>query len=61
MTTAVIRARIDEQVKKEAVAVLAEIGLTTSDAFRLMMMRIAHDKALPFTPLIPERGRKARS
>jgi DNA-damage-inducible protein J len=32
---------------------LATIGLTVSDAFRLMMMRIAKDKALPFEPLIP--------
>ena len=32
---------------------LASIGLTVSDAFRLMMMRIAKDKALPFEPLVP--------
>jgi len=53
MTNTVVRARIDEQVKEEAAAVLATIGLTVSDAFRLMMMRIAKDKALPFEPLIP--------
>jgi len=33
--------------------VLAAIGLTVSDAFRLMMVRIAADKALPFEPLTP--------
>jgi DNA-damage-inducible protein J len=49
----VVRARIDERVKEEAAAVLATIGLTVSDAFRLMMMRIAKDKALPFDPLLP--------
>ena len=53
MTNTAVRARIDEQVKEEAAAVLASIGLTVSDAFRLMMMRIAKDKALPFEPLIP--------
>jgi DNA-damage-inducible protein J len=53
MTNTVVRARIDEQVKEEATAVLATIGLTVSDAFRLMMMRIAKDKALPFEPLVP--------
>ena len=53
MTNTVVRARIDEHVKEEAAAVLATIGLTVSDAFRLMMMRIAKDKALPFEPLIP--------
>jgi DNA-damage-inducible protein J len=40
-------------VKEEAAAVLATIGLTVSDAFRLMMVRIAKDKALPFEPLVP--------
>jgi DNA-damage-inducible protein J len=49
----VVRARIDERVKKEAEAVLASIGLTVSDAFRLMMFRIATERALPFQPLIP--------
>jgi DNA-damage-inducible protein J len=53
MANTVVRARIDEHVKEEAVVVLASIGLTVSDAFRLMMMRIAKDKALPFEPLIP--------
>ena len=53
MTNTVVRARIDEHVKEEAAAVLAAIGLTVSDAFRLMMVRIAADKALPFEPLTP--------
>jgi DNA-damage-inducible protein J len=53
MTNTTVRARIDEHVKEEAAAVLASIGLTVSDAFRLMMMRIAKDKALPFEPLVP--------
>ena len=47
------RARIDGQDKQEAAAVLARMGLTVSDAFRLMMVRIAKDKALPFEPLVP--------
>jgi DNA-damage-inducible protein J len=49
----VVRARIDKRVKDEAAAVLAAVGLTVSDAFRLMMVRIANDKALPFEPLVP--------
>jgi DNA-damage-inducible protein J len=49
----VVRARIDERIKQEASAVLAAMGLTVSDAFRLMMVRIAKDKALPFEPLVP--------
>ena len=50
---AVIRARIEERVKNEAAAVLSAMGLTVSDAFRLMMIRIAKEKALPFEPLVP--------
>ncbi len=50
---AVVRARIDERIKNEAAVVLEAMGLTVSDAFRMMMMRIAAEKALPFSPLIP--------
>jgi DNA-damage-inducible protein J len=50
---AVVRARIDERIKKEAEAVLASIGLTVSDAFRLLLVRVAREKALPFEPLVP--------
>lgn len=50
---AVVRARIDEHIKEEASIVLEAMGLTVSDAFRIMLTRVAHDKALPFEPLIP--------
>jgi DNA-damage-inducible protein J len=50
---AVVRARIDEQIKEEAAAVLATMGLTVSDAVRLMLTRVAREHALPFNPLIP--------
>lgn len=51
--TTVVRARISEEVKNEASAVLEAMGLTVSDAFRIMMTRIAREHALPFEPLIP--------
>ena len=53
MPNTVVRARIDEDLKAEAEAVLASIGLTVSDAFRLMMVRIAREKQMPFEPLVP--------
>jgi DNA-damage-inducible protein J len=53
MPNAVVRARIDKRTKDEAATVLASIGLTVSDAFRLMTVRIARDKRLPFEPLTP--------
>ena len=49
----VVRARIDERTKKEAAAALKKIGLTVSDAFRLLLVRVAAEKALPFEPLNP--------
>ena len=49
----VVRARINERIKDEAAAVLGAMGLTVSDAFRMMMMRIATERALPFEPLVP--------
>jgi len=53
VANAVVRARIDETIKEEATAVLAAMGLTPSSAFRIMMTKIAKEKALPFEPLIP--------
>jgi DNA-damage-inducible protein J len=51
--SSVVRARIDERTKKEAAAVLKKIGLTVSDAFRMLLVRVAAEKALPFEPLKP--------
>ncbi|CEN56667.1 type II toxin-antitoxin system RelB/DinJ family antitoxin [Candidatus Methylopumilus turicensis] len=50
---AVVRARVNEQIKDEASVVLEAMGLTVSDAFRIMITRIAKEKALPFEPLVP--------
>ena len=44
---AVVRARINGDIKEEASAILAAMGLTPSDAFRILMTRIARkDSAL---------------
>ena len=52
-TNTVVRARIDAHIKEDASAVLAAMGLTVSDAFRIMLIRVAREKALPFEPLVP--------
>lgn len=44
----VVRARIDGQIKEAPTVVLAEMGLSISDAIRMLLTRIAADKALPF-------------
>ncbi len=48
-----VRARIDPVIKKEAAAVLAEMGLTVSDLCRMALTRVAHEKRLPFSLEIP--------
>ena len=52
---ALVQTRIDGKVKQEAAAVLEAVGLTVSDAVRLLLTRVAHDKALPFEPLVPNK------
>jgi DNA-damage-inducible protein J len=49
----IVQTRIDGAIKAEAAAVLAAMGLTVSDAVRLMLTRVAREHALPFDPLIP--------
>jgi DNA-damage-inducible protein J len=46
----VVRARVSEDVKREASEVLAGMGLTVSDVVRMTLKKVARDKALPFHP-----------
>ena len=45
---AVVRARIDAETKRSASAALEAMGLSVSDAIRLLMVRIAEERRLPF-------------
>lgn len=53
--TAFVRARIDEKLKEEASAVLADMGLTVSDVVRIVLTKIAKEKALPFEMCAPNK------
>lgn len=50
---AVVRARIDTATKERAVAALDAMGLSVSDAIRLLMLRIADEQRLPFDVKVP--------
>ena len=52
-TDAVVRARVSGRVKEEAAAVLDEMGLSVSDAIRMLLVRVAAEKALPFEARVP--------
>lgn len=47
-SNSLIQARIDPEVKEQAAAVLESVGLTISDAVRILLTRTAKEGALPF-------------
>ena len=57
--TEIVRARIDHDTKERATAALAEMGLSVSDAIRLLMLRIADEKRLPFEVKVPNAATRA--
>ena len=52
-TDSIVHVQVDEKIEREATAVLEGMGLTVSEAVRLMLLHIAVEKALPFEPFIP--------
>jgi DNA-damage-inducible protein J len=48
-----VRARIDTKTKKRAADALESMGLSISDAIRLLMLRIADEHRLPFEVKAP--------
>jgi DNA-damage-inducible protein J len=48
-----VRARIDAATKERATAALDAMGLSVSDAIRLLMLRVAEDRRLPFEVKAP--------
>ena len=49
----VVRARIDSATKAQATEALQAMGLSISDAIRLLLLRVAEEKQLPFTVQVP--------
>lgn len=55
-----VRARIDTDTKERAADALEAMGLSISDAIRLLMLRIADERRLPFEIKVPSNAtRKA--
>jgi len=48
-----VRARIDIHTKERASRALESMGLSISDAIRLLMLRIADERCLPFDVRVP--------
>jgi DNA-damage-inducible protein J len=52
-TTTMVHVRLDERVKARAEKALAAMGLSVSDAVRVLLTRVAVEKALPFEVRVP--------
>ena len=52
-STNYVRARIDEKTKIRATAALHAMGLSVSDAIRMLMLRVADEQRLPFDVKAP--------
>jgi len=52
-TTEMVHVRIDKRTKQRAAKALATMGLSVSDAVRVLLTRVATEKALPFEVKAP--------
>jgi len=55
MATGMVHIRVDTKVKAKAAKTLAKMGLTVSDAVRILLTRVAAEKAMPFDIREPNR------
>jgi len=74
MATTMVHVRVEERTKQRAAKNLAEMGISVSDAVRMLLVRVATEKVLPFEVRVPNattvkamraadrgRGRRSRS
>jgi DNA-damage-inducible protein J len=53
MATTMVHVRVDEKTKQRAAKALAGMGISVSDAVRMLLVRVAAEKALPFDVKFP--------
>jgi DNA-damage-inducible protein J len=53
MATTMVHIRVDEKVKRKASKALAAMGMSLSDAVRMLLIRVAAEQALPFEVKAP--------
>jgi len=47
VATTMVHVRVDERTKQRAAKTLAAMGIPVSDAVRMLLVRVAAEKALP--------------
>lgn len=53
MAPTMVHTRVDQKTKERAAKTLAAMGISISDAVRMLLVRVAAEKALPFDVRIP--------
>lgn len=53
MSTTMVHVRVDEKTKQRAAKTLAAMGMSVSDAVRMLLVRVVAEKALPFDVKVP--------
>jgi DNA-damage-inducible protein J len=51
--TEMVHVRVEKRIKMQAAKTLAAMGLSVSDAVRVLLTRVAAEKALPFEVKVP--------
>jgi DNA-damage-inducible protein J len=51
--TEMVHVRVEKRIKAQAAKTLAAMGLSVSDAVRVLLTRVAVEKALPFEVKVP--------
>jgi DNA-damage-inducible protein J len=58
-TTTMVHVRVEQRIKAQATKALAAMGLSVSDAVRVLLMRVAAEKQLPFALKVPNAKTRA--
>ena len=53
MASTMVHIRVDQKTKARATKTLAAMGMSVSDAVRMLLVRVAAEKALPFDVKVP--------
>lgn len=54
-----LHVRVDDEIKTQASAALASMGLTVSDAVRILLKRVVNDQAFPLELKVPNAPTRA--
>ena len=57
--TSMLHVRVDDEIKAQAAEALGAMGLSVSDAVRILLKRVVTDQAFPLELKIPNRDTRA--